>query len=213
VVPSGGRRSAIGYGADVPTLWALIRTGARETLGHTRIAERSPTTKSVRGDRPGRVLAVLDGDAVVSRRVLERAVEIAETTRARLTLSKPTRPGLFTRVCAHLGAAAELCSFLFESSDCNAPDAELQAAVATELALIAEHLSCSVPLTTLVLRGSASAALRRVAKAGTYDAVILPARVAGRRGRLRSAFRGPRVEIVSADGLVITDPTPVSDAD
>jgi hypothetical protein len=47
---------------------------------------------------------------------------------------------------------------------------------------------------------------------GSYDVVILPARLAGRRRRLCSAFRGVLIEVVSTEGAVLTDPTPVFDA-
>jgi hypothetical protein len=180
-------------------------------VGYTRTAGHSPTINRVAGARPRHVLAVLDANPVAASHVLDRAVDLAESTRGRLTVAKPTIPGLFARICAHIGATAELCSFLFASGDCHASELELEAAAATELALIAEHLSCSVPLSTLALRGSVSTALRRVAKTRTYDAVILPARVVRRRRWITSAFRGVHLEIVSTEGTVLPRPTSVFD--
>jgi nucleotide-binding universal stress UspA family protein len=177
------------------------------TVRYTRTAGHPPTIDGVSGGRRRHVLAMLDRNPVTSRHVLERAVELAETRRARLTVAKPTRPDLFSRACAHVGATAELCSFLFASGDSHMSEIELEAAAATELALIAEHLSCSVPLSTLVLRGSAATAVRRVAMTRSYDAVILPARVVRRRGWLRSAFRGVHLEVMCAEGTVLPCPT------
>jgi hypothetical protein len=53
----------------------------RETVTYTHIAEHPPSIESGANDGSGRVLAVLDGDEVSNRLVLERAVEIAESTR------------------------------------------------------------------------------------------------------------------------------------
>jgi hypothetical protein len=112
------------------------------------------------------VLALLHDGEEEMWAVLERAVELADTERARLTLAKTTDPGRLVRWFCPL---APLCRL--------APIAEpdLSAIAARRLACLAETVPASIPICTVLLSADTSGSLRRLADHIPFDLVVVSA--------------------------------------
>ena len=112
------------------------------------------------------VLALLpDGEAEL-RAVYERAVALAQSERARLTLAKTTDPGWVVRWCCPLAALSRVPPM-------TPPD--FTAIAERRLASLAESVPASISLCTVVLGPKTAQSLRRLAAHHPYDLVVLSA--------------------------------------
>jgi hypothetical protein len=108
--------------------------------------------------------------------VLDRAVEMAQAERARLTLAKTTDPGRLVRwfgALAPLGRMAPLCE----------PD--LEAIAGHRLARAAELIPAEIPVSTVLFGRNTARALRKLAAGGAYDLLVVAATELGRDAKLR----------------------------
>lgn len=126
------------------------------------------------------VLALLHDNEEEMWAVLERAVELADTERARLTLAKTTDPGRLVRWFCPL---TPLCRL--------APIAEpdLSAIAARRLARLAETVPASIPLCTVLLRSDTCGSLRRLADRVPFDLVVVSAGQLAHGLKLRRELR------------------------
>jgi len=104
-----------------------------------------------------------------------RALELAETEQARLTLAKTTDPGWLMR---WFGPAA-LQSAALQPGD---PEGLTMASYA--LARVVEFVPPEIPVTTVLLGHSTAASLLRLIRSGSFDLVVLTPQLAHDR-RLR----------------------------
>jgi nucleotide-binding universal stress UspA family protein len=145
------------------------------------------------------VLALLHDTEHEMWRVLERAIELADTERARLTLAKTTDPGRLVRWFSPL---APLCRL--------APIAEpdLSTHAARRLAEVAETVPASIPLCTVLLGLDTTASVRRLAERTPYDLVVVSATALGHDFKLRRLLRSLGVCTLSVawDGLGGVEP-------
>jgi hypothetical protein len=143
------------------------------------------------------VLAVLHDDSRGACGVLDRAIELAEAERARLTLAMVTDPGwVVSWLCAY-GAFT-----------CTVPvtDAELKEAAGHRLAQAAEFVPASIPVTTVVLGRDTARAVRRLAEGGCYDLLVVSDRLLARGCKLRHVVRRLRISTL----IVSPEPAPRS---
>lgn len=127
-----------------------------------------------------RVLALLDSDPEDCRDVLERAIELAEAERSRLTLARTTSPG---RVVACM------CSFSALACAPTVSDGELRAEAGRQLARAAALVPGSIPLTTVLLGHDSARALRQLVQSGCHDLIVLRRDVIAHSRCLRRAIR------------------------
>jgi len=109
------------------------------------------------------VLALLDDREQDMWAVLERAVELAESERARLTLAKTTDPG---RLVRWFGPLAPLCRLA------PIPEPDLAAIAERRLTALAEAVPESLPVCTVLLTSNTTACLRRLAARMPYDLLV-----------------------------------------
>ena len=127
------------------------------------------------------VLALLGDDAQAMWEVLDRAVELAEAEHARLTLATPADPGVMVSLLCPLAGVA-----LYTLPP---TEAELQAGAGDRLAQAAEFVPVSIPLTTVVLKGDTTLALRRLVESGCHDLLVAHDELLAHNRRLRRAIR------------------------
>jgi nucleotide-binding universal stress UspA family protein len=149
------------------------------------------------------VLALLGDDEAEAQAVLERAIELADTERARLMLAKTTDPGCLVRWCSPL---APLCRV----APVTEPDVE--AIAYRRLVRAAEAVPASIPLSTVVLPVSTAAALRKLARQAPFDLVVVGMDQLERGLRLRRELRrlGVCALAVTPDSLAGAGSPPVS---
>lgn len=128
------------------------------------------------------ILAVLGDEEPAMWAVLERAVDLAEVQRARLTLAKTTDPG---PVIKWFGPPALLAA----GAGAGVTESELQAVAADKLARASEFVPESVSLTTVLLGTDTACALHRLAKDDTYDLLVIDIALADHSHRLRREIK------------------------
>ncbi len=126
------------------------------------------------------VLALLNHDEPALWAVLERAVELAEAQRARLTLAKTTDPG---RIVKWFGPMTILAR-----APCQ-PQPDLQQFAQNRLARACEFVPASVSLTTVLLGPDTACALRRLADHDSYDLLVMDSRLAAHNHKLRREIK------------------------
>lgn len=126
------------------------------------------------------VLALLEDDPDGMWGVLERAVELADAERARLTLAKTVD-----------GTSMVNCACALGPVMCAIPLGEeaLKEEAAGRLAHAAEFVPASIPLTTVLLGWDTTRALRCVVNHGCYDLLVVGSRYIKYRPMLRRAMR------------------------
>ena len=126
------------------------------------------------------VLALLEDDSDGMWGVLERAVELADAERARLTLAKTVD-----------GTAIVTCACALGPMLCAVPLTEeaLKQEGADRLAQAAEFVPASIPLTTVLLGWDTPRSLRCLVKQGCHDLLIVGSRYVKHRPMLRRAIR------------------------
>jgi Universal stress protein family len=122
------------------------------------------------------VLVLLDDDERAMWRVLERAIEIAEVERARLTIAKTTDPGRMVKWFAPLATVSR--AGLMVEPDRESPGCMLERATAS--------VPASIPVTRILLGDDTARALRRLAESTRYDLAVMNERFAAHN---RSVFR------------------------
>ncbi len=122
------------------------------------------------------ILALLDHDEQGIWSVLDRAVELAQAERARLTLAKTTDPGTLVKWFAPLAV-------LSRAAPVTEPD--MQAFAFGQLARAAEFVPADVCVETVLLGADTIASLRRLTSARAYDIVVCADRLLGRSRALR----------------------------
>lgn len=126
------------------------------------------------------VLAVLDQQERATWAVLDRAVELAEAERARLTLAQTTDPGLIVKWFAPLAMLSRVgCAVEFD----------LERFARDRLARASEFVPASIPLTTVLLGTDTPCAVRRLATHDVYDLVVINSALLARSHRLRREIR------------------------
>lgn len=138
------------------------------------------------------IIALLDHDERGMWSVLDRAVELAEAERARLTLAKTTDPGPLVRWFAPL-------AMLSRVAPVNEPD--IQTMAANQLARAAEFVPACVRLTTILLGPDTIRALHQLAASGAYDLIVM--RDGAHSRRLRRELR--RLELCTL--AVVPEPS------
>jgi len=140
------------------------------------------------------VLALLHDCEQEISAVLDRAVELADAERARLTLAKTTDPGRLVRwfgPLAPLGRVAPMCE----------PD--LDAMAGHRLARAAELIPAEIPVSTVLLGRNTPRALRGLVASGCHDLLVLAATELSHDAKLRRELR--RLELctlaVACDGV------------
>jgi hypothetical protein len=144
------------------------------------------------------ILALLDHDAEAMWSVLDRAVELADAERARLTLAKTTDPGRLARWFAPLALLSRVAVVA---------DTETERFARDQLARASEFVPLSVPLTTVLLGRDTPRALRQMAGQRTYDLLVVNSGLTAHCLRLRREIR--RLALCT---LTVT-PEPISEAD
>jgi hypothetical protein len=126
------------------------------------------------------VLALLHDNEQEMWDVLERAVDLAEMERARLTLAKTTDPG---RLVRWFGPLTPLCRL--------APIAEpdLARIAGRRLAKLAETVPASTPLCTVLLTADTTGSLRQVAQRAPFDLVVVSSTQLAHGVKLRRELR------------------------
>jgi hypothetical protein len=125
------------------------------------------------------VLVLLDDDDRAMWSVLERAIEIAEVERARLTIAKTTDPGRLVRWFAPLATVSR--AGLVVEPDTASPCCLLDRA--------STSVPASIPLTRVLLGDDTACALRRLAENTTYDLVVMREGFTAHRGPVRREIR------------------------
>jgi hypothetical protein len=121
------------------------------------------------------VLVLLDDDEQAMGTVLERAIEIAEVERARLTIAKTTDPGRMVRWFAPMATASR--AGLVVEPDMQSPCCMLDRATAA--------VPASLPVTRVLLGADTARALRRLAETATFDLVVMREGFAARHRAVR----------------------------
>jgi hypothetical protein len=149
------------------------------------------------------VLALLADDEAEMWDVLERAIELAESERARLTIAKTTDPGWIVRWFAPL-AALWRCGVMVVLDTAHNQRALDRASA---------HVPASIPLTRVLLGQDTARCVRAVAERSCCDLLIAPASLLARSRSLRREVR--RLELCtwtvapgSGDGTVTGAPAP-----
>lgn len=125
------------------------------------------------------VLVLLDDDTIAMQRLMNRAIELADVERARLTIAKTTDPGRVVRWFAPL-ATLSRCSPMV------VPDTDF---ARTALDRATAHVPASIPLTRVLLGSDTVRALRRLAKTDLYDLLIVSDKVIAHNRALRRQVR------------------------
>jgi Universal stress protein family len=151
------------------------------------------------------VLALLDDDERAMWSVLERAIEIAEVERARLTIAKTTDPGRMVRWFAPMATVSR--AGLVVEPDTTSPCCMLDQATAA--------VPASIPVTRVLLGGDTARGLRRLAESATYDLVVMRDGFAAHHRSVRSELRRLNLSTLlvctrrlpEADQPAVGDPT------
>ncbi len=144
------------------------------------------------------VLALLDHDEGAMWSVLDRAVELADAERARLTLAKTTDPGRLAKWFAPLAMLSRVAVVA---------DTDTEEFARDQLARASELVPMSVPLTTVLLGRDTPSALRQLAGQRIYDLLVLNPGLTAHCLRLRREIR--RLGLCT---LTVT-PKPISEVD
>jgi hypothetical protein len=147
------------------------------------------------------VVALLHDGEADAWAVLERAVELADTERARLTLAKTTDPGWLFRWFSPLTPLCRMAPL---------PEVDLTTVAGRRLARWAEIVPVSIPVCTVLLPTDTAAALGRLAARTPYDLLVVAASPLARSLKLRRQLR--RLEVstlaVAYDGFPWTGSSP-----
>ncbi len=146
------------------------------------------------------VLAVLDHQERATWAVLERAVDLAESQRTRLTLAQTTDPGVIVKWFGPLAMLSRVGCFA---------EFDLQRFALDRLARASEFVPASIPLTTVLLGPDTPCALRRLAGKELYDLVVINSALLAHSHRLRREIRklGICALTVSLDSASETAPS------
>jgi hypothetical protein len=125
------------------------------------------------------VLALLGDDEAEMWSVLERAIELAESERARLTIAKTTDPGWIVRWFAPL-AALWRCGVMMTLDTAHNQRALDRASA---------HVPASIPLTRVLLGQDTARSVRGVVERSCCDLLIAPASVMAHNRSLRREAR------------------------
>jgi hypothetical protein len=131
------------------------------------------------------VLALLGDDEAEMRSVLERAIELAESERARLTIAKTTDPGWIVKWFAPL-AALWRCGVMMTLDTAHNQRALDRASA---------HVPASIPLTRVLLGQDTARSVRGVVERSCCDLLIAPASLLTHNRSLRREVR--RLELCS----------------
>jgi hypothetical protein len=134
------------------------------------------------------VLGVLDDDERLVWETLEAAVELAEAEHSRLTLAKTCELNRYMWACPF--PSATLCV-------APAPHDSAQHLLAGAV----ERVPMSLPVTTLMLGSSTIQELRKLLRAGHYDAIVAPRRLLSARHRLAHALERDGIRCVPVPAL------------
>jgi hypothetical protein len=125
------------------------------------------------------VLVLLDDDEASMWAVLDRAIELAEAERARLTIAKTTDPGWIVRWFGPLTVLSR-CGPMIE------PSTDAQCAA---LDRASSYVPPQIPLTRVLLGSDTVCALRGLAKRSSYDLLVLRESLLARNRSLRREIR------------------------
>jgi hypothetical protein len=139
------------------------------------------------------ILAVLGHDDRSISAVLDRAIELADAERARLTLAKTTDPGRLIRWFAP--AAISRAGYVAEFDP--------QVFARDLLARASEFVPASIPLTTVLLGIDTPCALRLLTAKHLYDLLVIDSALPGRSRKLRREIQRSRMcaLMVSPDSI------------
>jgi hypothetical protein len=132
------------------------------------------------------VLGVLEDDERRLWATLERAIALAETDNARLTLAKTTDPGWLMRWFAPAALNAMCVS---------SEELDFRTAASHKLARAAEFVPGCVPVTTVLLAESTADALTELIGRGHHDLVVVSDALFARSRRMRCSLRAVGVEL------------------
>jgi hypothetical protein len=125
------------------------------------------------------VLALLGDDEAEMWSVLTRAIELAESERARLTIAKTTDPGWIVRWFAPLAALWRCGVMMTLDSAYNQRALDRASA----------HVPASIPLTRVLLGQDTARGVRSVAERSCCDLLVAPASLMARSRSLRREVR------------------------
>jgi hypothetical protein len=126
------------------------------------------------------VVALLHDREADTLAVLERAVELADAERARLTLAKTTDPGLLFRWFSPFKPLCRMAPL---------PETDLATFAGRRLARWAEAVPASIPVCTVLLPTDTSEGMRKLAARTPYDLVVVAATPLAHSFKLRRALR------------------------
>lgn len=109
------------------------------------------------------VLVVLDDDERAMYPVLDRAIELAEVERARLTIAKTTDPGRMVKWFGPMAMVSRGGPVIESATDVQSRALDCAAA----------YVPASIPLGRVLLGADTRRALRRLAQAESYDLLIV----------------------------------------
>jgi hypothetical protein len=146
------------------------------------------------------VLALLHDSEPDAWWVLERAVELADAERARLTLAKTTDPGCLVRWFSPLTPLCRLAPLV---------EPDLGTIAGRRLAQMAETVPATIPLSTVLLPVDTAGALRRLSDSRPFDLVVVAAQPLAHALRLRRELRrlGVSTLAVARDGFPWSAPS------
>jgi nucleotide-binding universal stress UspA family protein len=124
------------------------------------------------------LLVLLDDDDAAARALMERAIDLAELERARLTIAKATDPGRFA---VWLAPLATLWRAPLVLPDLETARRSLDRATAS--------VPASIPLTRVLLGQDTARALRELAESERYDLLIVRDGLIAHCRALRRAVR------------------------
>jgi hypothetical protein len=133
------------------------------------------------------VIGVINDNEEETRRTLWTAIQLADTSRARLTLVKTCDVCAVFAAFGPLGMQAALAP----------PDSAAREVAGRRLARVASIVPGHIPLTTMVLGSETQQSLRRLLGTGAYDALVAPAELIEACPKLARDIRRDGVQAVS----------------
>ncbi|HEX3616644.1 MAG TPA: hypothetical protein VHU61_08905 [Solirubrobacteraceae bacterium] len=136
------------------------------------------------------VLAVLGDGEEAMQATCRAAIELAESSNARLTLVRTCEPG---RSYVWIAPFAVGAAYL-------PPEVESPDEAARQLACFAEQVPSSIPVTTMVLTSDSQACLLKLLHERHFGAIVAEAALLSRWRRLRRQLRDAQLQMVLIRG-------------